>query len=104
MRKIRSKDEVIVLTGKDKGKRGTVQRVLSNGKLVVTGVNIVKKHQKPNPNINRVGGIIDKEMPLDLSNVAIFNKETNKKDKVGFTMDDKKGKIRTYKSTKKEIQ
>lgn len=93
----------MVLTGKDKGKRGTVQRVLTNGKIVIGGINMVKKHQKPNPNLNIPGGIIDKEMPLDISNVAIFNKEANKKDKVGFMLDEKKGKIRVYKSTQKEI-
>ncbi|MBE8182759.1 MAG: 50S ribosomal protein L24 [Candidatus Portiera sp.] len=103
MKRIKRSDEVMVLTGKDKGKRGTVQRVLTNGKIVIGGINMVKKHQKPNPNLNIPGGIIDKEMPLDISNVAIFNKEANKKDKVGFMLDEKKGKIRVYKSTQKEI-
>ncbi len=103
MKRIRSKDEVIVITGKDKGKRGTVRTILDNGKLVIGGINIAKKHQKPNPNLNIPGGIIDKEMPLHISNVALFNKETGKKDKVAFSMDEKKGKIRIFKSTQKEV-
>ena len=103
MKKIRKNDEIIVITGKDKGKRGTVNRIVSEKKLVVGGVNIVKKHQKPNPNANIPGGIIDKEMPLDISNVAIYNKETDKADKVGFMIKDDKTKVRVFKSTKKEI-
>lgn len=103
MRRIKRNDEVMVLTGKDKGKRGTVQKVLIDDKVIIGGINIAKKHQKPNPNLNIPGGIIDKEMPLHISNIAIFNKETNKKDKVGFSIDEKKGKIRVYKSTQKEI-
>ncbi len=103
MKKIRKNDEIIVITGKDKGKRGTVNRIVSEKKLVVGGVNVVKKHQKPNPNANIPGGIIDKEMPLDISNVAIYNKETDKADKVGFMIKDDKTKVRVFKSTKKEI-
>ncbi len=103
MKKLRKNDEVIVITGKDKGKRGTVNRIVSEKKLVVGGVNIVKKHQKPNPNANIPGGIIDKEMPLDISNVAIYNKETEKADKVGFMIKDDKTKVRVFKSTKKEV-
>ena len=103
MKKIRKNDEIIVITGKDKGKRGTVNRIVSEKKLLVGGVNVVKKHQKPNPNANIPGGIIDKEMPLDISNVAIYNKETDKADKVGFMIKDDKTKVRVFKSTKKEI-
>lgn len=103
MKKLRKNDEVIVISGKDKGKRGTVERVLAKDKLVVKGVNMVKKHQKPNPNLNITGGIIDKEMPLDVSNVAIFNSEKNKADKVSFMIKDNATKVRIYKSTKKEI-
>lgn len=103
MRKIKSKDEVIVIAGKDKGKTGTVQKVLPNDKIIVSGVNMVKKHQKPNPNREVVGGIIDKGMPLHISNIAIYNKETKKKDKVEFIIKEKQGKVRVYKSTQKEI-
>lgn len=106
MLKIRQNDSVIVLTGKDKGKRGTVLRNLGD-KLVIEGINIVKKHQKPNPTRGEVGGVIDKTMPIHISNVAIFNAATGKVDGVGFKLVDtvdKDGKpkvikVRFYKST-----
>lgn len=83
--KIRREDEVIVLTGKDKGKRGKVTQVLvQHGKVVVEGVNLVKKHQKPVPALGTAGGIVSKESPIDVSNVAIFNPATGKADRVGF--------------------
>ena len=103
MKKIKKSDEVIVITGKDKGKRGVVERVLPDrDRLIVRGVNVVKKHQKPNPSLQRVGGIISKEMPIHISNVALFNKETEKPSKVGFAYEDGKH-IRIYKQTKKPI-
>src|SRR5881394_1978739 len=83
MNKIRKGDQVVVTTGKDKGKKGTVLRVLE-GKLVIEGVNRVKKHQRPNPVKGQTGGIIDKEMPVDLSNVMVVNPATGKGDRVGF--------------------
>lgn len=98
MLKIRQNDSVIVLTGKDKGKRGTVLRNLGN-KLVIEGINIVKKHQKPNPTRGEVGGVIDKAMPIQVSNVAIFNAATGKADRVGFKLLDDGRKVRFYKST-----
>ena len=98
MLKIRQNDSVIVLTGKDKGKRGTVLRNLGN-KLVIEGINIVKKHQKPNPTRGEVGGVIDKAMPIKVSNVAIFNAATGKADRVGFKLLDDGRKVRFYKST-----
>jgi len=97
MLRIKRDDEVVVIAGKDKGKRGKVLSVQKNGKLLVSGVNIMKKHQKPNPNIGQAGGIIDKEAPIEASNVAIFNPETEKADRVGFRFEDGK-KIRFFKS------
>ena len=98
MRKIRKGDDVMVLTGKDKGKRGTVLKVLENDKLVVENINIARKHQKPNPMKGEQGGIVDKEMPLDISNVALYNPNTGKADRVGFkTLGDGR-KVRVFKS------
>ena len=102
MRKIKCNDEVIVITGKDKGKRGTVTRLVGDDKVVVSGINIVKRHTKPNPNANVAGGIVEKEAALDISNIAIFNPESKKADRVGFKIDDGKKK-RVFKSTNKEI-
>jgi large subunit ribosomal protein L24 len=98
MRKIRKGDEVVVITGKDKGKRGSVLRVLDE-KVVVEGVNVVKKHQKPNPIRGVAGGIVDKTMPVNVSNVAIFNPASQKADRVGFkTLEDGR-KVRVFKSS-----
>lgn len=102
MRKIKSNDEVIVISGKDKGKRGTVSRLVGENKVIVSGINIVKRHTKPNPNAGISGGIVEKEAPMDISNVAIFNPETNKADRVGFLVEDGLKK-RVYKSTNKVI-
>ncbi len=97
MFKIKRDDEVIVIAGRDKGKRGKVAKLQDNGKLIVSGINLVKKHQKPNPNAGQPGGIIDKEAAIQASNVAIYNPETQKADRVGFRFEDGK-KIRFYKS------
>lgn len=94
--KIRRDDEVIVLAGKDKGKTGKVTKVLE-GKVIVDGINIVKKHQKPNPHLGQAGGIVEKEMPIDVSNVAVRNPETGKADRVGFRFEEGK-KVRFFKS------
>ncbi|HTK97250.1 MAG TPA: 50S ribosomal protein L24 [Pseudomonadales bacterium] len=102
MRKIKSKDEVIVITGRDKGRRGEVLSVRPDGRLVVAGVNVAKKHTRGNPNAGQPGGIIDKEIPIQASNVAIYNGETGKADRVGFRVEDGK-KVRYFKSTKKTI-
>ncbi|NHH99501.1 MULTISPECIES: 50S ribosomal protein L24 [Oceanimonas] len=97
--KIRRDDEVIILTGKDKGKRGTVTQVLTEeGKVLVSGINMVKKHQKPVPQLGQAGGIIDQEAPIDVSNVALFNSASGKADRVGFRIEDGK-KVRFFKST-----
>jgi large subunit ribosomal protein L24 len=97
MDKIRKNDEVIVLTGKDKGKRGTVKQRVDANYVVVEGVNVAKKATKPNPMTGITGGIVDKLMPIHVSNVALFNAATGKADRVGFRdMDGKK--VRVYKS------
>ena len=101
--KIRRDDEVIVLTGKDKGKRGKVKNVLSTGKAIVEGINLVKKHQKPVPATNQPGGIVEQEAEIQLSNVAIFNAAANKADRVGFKIEDGK-KVRIFKSNGETIK
>ena len=97
-RKIRRDDEVVVLAGKDKGKQGKVIRVLaSDDRVVVEGVNIVKKHTKPNPQLGEAGGIIEKEAAIHVSNVAVVNPATGKADRIGFRVEDGK-KVRVFKS------
>lgn len=98
MQRIRKGDEIVVIAGKDKGRQGTVERVLDDGKVLVEGINIVKKHQRANPNMGVAGGIVDKEMPLHASNVMLFNSETGKGDRVGFKMLDDGRKVRFFKS------
>ena len=102
MAKIKRDDQVVVLTGKDKGKRGTVRQVLDDNRVVVTGVNMIKKHTKPNPQMGVQGGIVEKEAPIQVSNVAIFNPSSNEADRVGYRVDDGK-KVRIYKSTGEAI-
>jgi len=98
MRKIKKGDDVVVTAGKDKGKRGTVLRVVDVEHLVVEGANKVKKHQRPNPMRGLTGGIVEKEMPLHVSKIAIFNPQTRKADRVGFrTLEDGR-KVRFFKS------
>ena len=103
MEKIRKGDQVVVTTGKDKGKRGTVLRVLDTGKVVIEGINRVKRHTRPNPIKGQTGGIVDKEMPIQASNVAIFNPATGKPDRVGFKVEKVEGgrtkKVRIFKSS-----
>lgn len=102
--KIRRDDEVIVIAGKDKKKTGKVIRVLTaEHKVVVQGINLVKKHQKPNPNFGIPGGIIEKEAPIDVSNVAIYNPSTQKADRVGFRVEDGK-KVRFFKSNNELVK
>jgi large subunit ribosomal protein L24 len=102
MRKIRTEDDVIVIAGKDKGNRGKVERLLNGNRVLVAGVNMVKKHQKPNPQAGVAGGIIEKEAPLQISNVAIVNPNTLKADRVGFKIDGGK-KLRIFKSSGEAI-
>ena len=99
MNKIKKGDEVIVITGKDKGRRGTVLQMLADDRVLVEGVNIAKKHQKPNPNAGVPGGIIDREMPLDISNVLVFNPKTKKGDRVGIKVLEDGSKERIFRST-----
>ncbi|MCS5588026.1 MAG: 50S ribosomal protein L24 [Porticoccaceae bacterium] len=99
MLKIKRDDEVVVIAGKDKGKRGKVLKVLADSRLLVSGVQIVKKHQKPNPQAGIPGGIIEKESPIQVSNVAIFNSATNKADRVGLKVQKDNTKIRVFKSS-----
>ncbi len=106
MQKIKSKDQVVVIAGKDKGKTGRVERILTDGRLVVSGVNLVKRHVRPNPQANNPGGIVEKSMPLDASNVAIFNAEKGSADRVGFRFIDADGdgnKVRYFKSDNRLI-
>ncbi|WP_100658700.1 50S ribosomal protein L24 [Alteromonas flava] len=96
--KIRRDDEVVVLAGKDKGKTGKVKKVLtSDNRVIVEGVNVIKKHQKPNPQLGEAGGIIEKEASIHVSNVAIVNPATGKADRVGFRLEGEK-KVRFFKS------
>ncbi|MDJ0711766.1 MAG: 50S ribosomal protein L24 [Woeseiaceae bacterium] len=96
--KIRKGDEVIVVTGKDKGRRGTVLQVFEDERVLVEGVNLAKKHIKPNPNVGEPGGIRDKAMPLDISNVLVFNPKTKKGERVGFRVEKDGSKVRVFKS------
>jgi large subunit ribosomal protein L24 len=98
MLKIRKSDEVIVIAGKDKGKKGQVSQVLSDNRLLVSSVNMIKKHQKPNPHLQNPGGIIEKEAPIQASNVAIWNPKTEKADRIGFKVEGD-NKVRFFKST-----
>ncbi|MCB1894488.1 MAG: 50S ribosomal protein L24 [Zoogloeaceae bacterium] len=98
MNKIRKGDEVVVLAGKDRGRRGTVLRRVDEQRVVVEGVNRVKKHVRPNPMKGQVGGIVEKEMPVDVSNVALFNSATQKADRVGFRVLEDGRKVRFFKS------
>jgi large subunit ribosomal protein L24 len=103
MLKIKKDDEVVVITGRDKGKRGNVLRVMDDGRLLVSGINLVKKHQRPNPQMGQPGGIVEQEAPIQASNVAIWNDEADKADRVGFRIEDGK-KQRFFKSTSKVIE
>ena len=98
MAKIKQGDEVIVVAGKDKGRRGSVIRVFTNDKVLVESVNVARKHQKPNPNAGVPGGIIEKEMPLHISNVMLFNPTTQKGDRVGYRRLEDGKKVGFFKS------
>jgi large subunit ribosomal protein L24 len=104
MNKIRTGDEVIVLTGRDKGKRGKVVARVDADHLTVDGVNVVKKHVKPNPMKGATGGIVDKVMPIHQSNIAIFNASTGKGDRVGIKLLSDGKKVRVFKSSGEEIK
>ncbi len=103
MQKIKKDDQVIVITGKDKGVTGIVTRMLDNGRLYISGVNMVKRHTKGNPQTGQAGGIIEKEAPVQASNIAIYNSETNKADRIGIKILDDGRKVRIFKSTGEQI-
>ena len=101
MNKIRKGDEVVVISGKDKGRRGTVLQVFDDERVLVEGINLAKKHIKPNPNIGEPGGIRDTAMPLQVSNVLVFNPKTKKGERVGFRVEKDGSKVRVFKSGEK---
>lgn len=103
MRRIRKGDDVVVLAGKDKGKRGNILRVLLNDKVIVENVNVVKRHTKANPQRNVAGGIVQKEMPIHVSNIALFNPVTKKADRVGTRILEDGRKVRVFKSNKEVV-
>ncbi|MCF7981494.1 MAG: 50S ribosomal protein L24 [Pseudomonadales bacterium] len=103
MNKIKRDDEVIVIAGRDKGKRGKVSRVLQNDRLIVSGINMAKRHTKPNPMKGAPGGIVEKEASIHISNVAIYNSATNKADRVGIKVLEDGSKVRIYKSNQETI-
>src|SRR5258706_16095200 len=103
MEKIRKGDDVVVTTGKDKGKRGTVLRIVDARHLVVEGVNRVKKHQRPNPMKNQTGGIVDKDMPIHVSNIALYNPATQKADRISFKSLADGRKVRVFKSNGEQV-
>ncbi|WP_297325164.1 50S ribosomal protein L24 [Nitrosomonas sp.] len=104
MRKLKKGDDVIVISGKDKGKRGSIVTIVGTDRVIVQGVNSVKKHQKPNPASGNMGGIIDREMPMHISNIAIYNFALKKPDRVGFKIDDNNNKVRVYRSNSEVIE
>ncbi|MCH8895515.1 MAG: 50S ribosomal protein L24 [Proteobacteria bacterium] len=103
MRKIKTGDDIIVITGKDKGRRGTVLRVYDDERVLVEGINMVKKHQKPNPQAGVQGGIIDKEMPIAQSNLMLYNPQTKKGDRVGIRFLEDGRKVRFFKSNNEVV-
>ncbi len=103
MRKIKKGDDVIVLTGKDKGKRGNVLRVTADDRVIVENVNMVKRHTKPNPQRGVAGGIVEKEAAISVSNVALFNPATKKADRVGFRVLEDGRKVRYFKSNNEVV-
>lgn len=104
MKKLRTNDEVVILAGKDKGKLGKILKVLPDERILVSGVNLVKKHQKPNPQIGIPGGIIEKEAPIHASNASIFNPALGKADRVGFRYLEDGQKVRFFKSNNEVIE
>tara|TARA_B100001250_G_scaffold237195_1_gene203786 strand:- start:2047 stop:2361 length:315 start_codon:yes stop_codon:yes gene_type:complete len=104
MNKIRTGDQVIVTAGKDKGKQGSITKILSNGRCYVSGVQIVKRHTKPNPNAGIAGGVVEREASIDISNVSIYNSSTKKADKVSIKSLEDGTKVRVFRSSGKEIK
>ncbi|WP_029936127.1 50S ribosomal protein L24 [Thiomicrospira pelophila] len=102
MNRLKKGDEVIIIAGKDKGKKGTVSKLIDDSRVLVDGVNLVKKHTKSNPMTGAQGGIVTKEMPIHVSNVALFNPETQKADRIGYRIENDI-KVRYFKSTDKAV-
>lgn len=98
MNKLKKGDDVIVIAGKDKGRRGTVLKVLANGRMLVENVNMIKKHTRPNPNKGETGGIVEKEASMEASNVMLYNPRSKKGDRVGFKVLEDGRKVRFFKS------
>jgi len=103
MKKIKSDDEIIVIAGRDKGKRGKVRRVMERDRLIISGINMIKRHTKPNPTAGSQGGIVEKEAPIHVSNIAIYNEATSKPDRVGFKILEDGSKVRIFKSNQEVI-
>ncbi|MGI9284842.1 MAG: 50S ribosomal protein L24 [Pseudomonadales bacterium] len=103
MQKIKQNDEVIVLKGRDRGKRGKILRIMDDGRALVGGINMVKRHTKPNPNLGVAGGIVEKEAPIQRSNLAIYNAATDKADRVAFKLLEDGKKVRVFKSNQEMI-
>ena len=103
MQKLKRDDEVIVTTGRDKGKHGKITRILDDGRALVSGINMVKRHTKPNPNLGKQGGIVEKEAAIAISNIAIYNPKTQKADKVGIKVAADGTRSRIYKSNQSVI-
>jgi large subunit ribosomal protein L24 len=103
MQKLKKDDRVIVIAGKDKGKTGAITRIMNDGRLRVSGINMIKRHTKGNPQMSQPGGIIEKEAPIQASNIAIYNVSTNKADRVGIKELDDGKKVRIFKSTGEQI-
>tara|TARA_Y100000766_G_C18785020_1_gene545224 strand:+ start:627 stop:941 length:315 start_codon:yes stop_codon:yes gene_type:complete len=104
MNKMRNGDQVIVIAGKDKGKQGSITKILSNGRCYVSGVQIIKRHTKPNPNAGIAGGVVEKEASIDMSNISIYNSSTKKADKVSIKSLEDGTKVRVFRSSGKEIK
>ena len=103
MQKIKKGDDVIVLAGRDRGKQGTVLQILKDGRALVDSVNLVKKHVRPNPNKGDTGGIVEREAPIDMSNIAIYNAKADKADRVGIQIAEEGKRIRVFKSSGEPI-
>ncbi len=104
MQKLKTGDEVIVLTGKSNGQRGTISKIITDkNRVVVAGLNMMKKHVRPNPQAGIQGGIVEKEAPMDISNIAIFNPKTGKADKVGIKIQEDGKRVRIFKSNGEQV-
>ena len=104
MNRIRTGDQVIVISGKDKGKQGSITKILSNGRCYVSGIQMVKRHTKPNPNAGIAGGVVEKEASIDISNISIYNSSTKQADKVSIKLLEDGSKVRVFRSSGKEIK